>query len=335
MKPCNNHKFGRIHLHFQSFLFNVLFNRENKPTAAKRSIFLTFIPKQFKMKQFLSFFVMLTLQSPFRQDCLAYLESFAFEPGLNLTECLFVYLCIKFIHDQPIQSLQNNEDSFIDFSNPALWVCYVTLLMASWMVHLSAIALRKTLRASSRISSGRSDSTSEIVFLDFLSTLIENSPWSSPWILALAASCLNVKVLMFINEYLKIIVREVIDWNQPQKRGCCRHLWWLSKSRAFSIPWSARKQSSSSSWWQRSSIWQQATLRTKIFVFLWNKWFFAISFASYLLSANGPMQNACTLVSKFCFRLNKLGPIIKYQISNTIEYILVPTCSVESKIEKN
>lgn len=167
MKPCNNHKFGRIHLHFQSFLFNVLFNRENKPTAAKRSIFLTFIPKQFKMKQFLSFFVMLTLQSPFRQDCLAYLESFAFEPGLNLTECLFVYLCIKFIHDQPIQSLQNNEDSFIDFSDLTLWVCYVTLLMASWMVHLSAIALRKTLRASSRISSGRSDSTSEIVFLDF------------------------------------------------------------------------------------------------------------------------------------------------------------------------
>ena len=120
MKPCNNHKFGRIHLHFQSFLFNVLFNRENKPTAAKRSIFLTFIPKQFKMKQFLSFFVMLTLQSPFRQDCLIYLESFAFEPGLNLTECLFVYLCIKFIHDQPIQSLQNNEDSFIDFSDLSL-----------------------------------------------------------------------------------------------------------------------------------------------------------------------------------------------------------------------
>ena len=106
MNPCNNHKFGRIHIHFQSFLFNVLFNRENKPTAAKRSIFLTFIPKQFKMKQFLSFFVMLTLQSPFRQDCLAYLESFAFEPGLNLTECLFVYLCIKFIHDQPILAEQ-------------------------------------------------------------------------------------------------------------------------------------------------------------------------------------------------------------------------------------
>lgn len=149
---------------------------------------------------------------------------------------------------------------------------------------------------------------------ELIRLLMWYSPWSSPWILALAASCLNVKVLMFINEYLKIIVREVIDWNQPQKRGCCRHLWWLSKSRAFSIPWSARKQSSSSSWWQRSSIWQQATLRTKIFVFLWNKWFFASSFASYLLSANGPMQNACTLVSKFCFRLNKLGPIIKYQI---------------------
>ena len=64
-------------------------------------------------------------------------------------------------------------------------------------------------------------------------------------------------------------------------------------------------------------------------------YFFAISFASYLLSANGPMQNACTLVSKFCFRLNKLGPIIKYQTSNTIEYILVPTCLVESKKEKN
>ena len=35
-----------------------------------------------------------------------------------------------------------------------------------------------------------------------------------------------------------------------------------------------------------------------------------------------------------CFRLNKLGLILKSQISNTIEHVIIPTCSVESKIEK-
>ena len=38
----------------------------------------------------------------------------------------------------------------------------LTLLMASWMVALSAMAPRNTLSASSRMSSGRSDSTSEL-----------------------------------------------------------------------------------------------------------------------------------------------------------------------------
>ena len=35
-----------------------------------------------------------------------------------------------------------------------------------------------------------------------------------------------------------------------------------------------------------------------------------------------------------CFRLNKLGLILKSQISNTIEHVIIPTCSVQSKIEK-
>ena len=45
----------------------------------------------------------------------------------------------------------------------------LTLLMASWMVALSAMAPRKTLSASSRMSSGRSDSTSELHSCSFLS----------------------------------------------------------------------------------------------------------------------------------------------------------------------
>ena len=41
----------------------------------------------------------------------------------------------------------------------------------------------------------------------------------------------------------------------------------------------------------------------------------------------------CTCDSRICFRPNKLGLIIKYQISIAIEHMLIPTCSVERKKE--
>ena len=79
--------------------------------------------------------------------CLACLEPLALEPCLHLTERFFVHL-LKV-------GKSNNQTKTTGKSK-------LTLLMASWMVALSAMAPRKTLSASSRMSSGRSDSTSEL-----------------------------------------------------------------------------------------------------------------------------------------------------------------------------
>ena len=71
----------------------------------------------------------------------------------------------------------------------------------------------------------------------FFAMMRRYSPWSSPLILALAASCqmrLSKKNYSAGASYMLSICVEYIIREQPQRHDCCRLPWWLSKSRAFS-----------------------------------------------------------------------------------------------------
>ena len=122
------------------------------------------------------------------------------------------------------------------------------------MVDFSAMALRKTLSASSRMSSGRSDSTSEIsltivipynilnVFqgrvrlilcADVILTL-ELSIDSGIGCILFRWECVKSLYSAGARVYILSVVVKYIIREQPQRHDCCRLPWWLSKSRAFS-----------------------------------------------------------------------------------------------------